>query len=59
MPKKPKPDRDVVGPPAAGGHAEAKDDDAARKREAKAEKKREAKRLAKEKRAREEADLVP
>ena len=56
MPKKPKPDRDVVGPPAEGGHAEAKDDEAARKREAKAEKKREAKRLAKEKRAREEAE---
>ena len=34
MPKKPKPDRDVVGPPAAGGHAEAKDDEAARKRAA-------------------------
>ena len=41
MPKKPKPDRDVVGPPAEGGHAEAKDDEAARKREAKAEKKAE------------------
>ena len=59
MPKKPKPDRDVVGPPAEGGHAEAKDDEAARKREAKAEKKREAKRLAKEKRAREEAERAP
>ena len=56
MPKKPKPDREVVGPPAEGGHAEAKDDEAARKREAKAEKKREAKRLAKERRAREEAE---
>ena len=28
MPKKPKPDREVVGPPAEGGHAEAKDDEA-------------------------------